>query len=136
MRRVKHYCAPDSGSDPFADSPGVVSTSRLADPKHAPGADAEMSDVPGSILKRLHCSAVMKKTILRTKSYRSFIQAEDFLRDGSNVYRTYFTRGRGSNLGTNFSYLDLTPYGRQENWGGLARGLAANSALRVVAAPR
>jgi predicted dithiol-disulfide oxidoreductase (DUF899 family) len=76
-----------------------------------------MPDVPGSILKRPHCSAVMKKTILRTKSYRSFIQAEDFLRDGSNVYRTYFTRGRGLEyLGTNFSYLDLTPYGRQENW--------------------
>lgn len=40
-----------------------------------------------------------------------------FLRDGSTVYQTYFTNGRGVEyLGSNFSYLDLTPYGRQEIW--------------------
>ena len=40
-----------------------------------------------------------------------------FLRDGDNVYRTYFTSGRGDEmLGTIWSFLDLTPYGRQETW--------------------
>jgi predicted dithiol-disulfide oxidoreductase (DUF899 family) len=40
-----------------------------------------------------------------------------FLRDGSNVFRTYVTSGRGDEmLGTVWSYLDLTPYGRQETW--------------------
>jgi predicted dithiol-disulfide oxidoreductase (DUF899 family) len=40
-----------------------------------------------------------------------------FLRDGSNVYHTYFTHGRGVEyLGSNFTNLDLTPYGRQETW--------------------
>lgn len=40
-----------------------------------------------------------------------------FLRDGSTVYQTYFTDGRGVEyLGSNFSFLDLTPYGRQELW--------------------
>jgi predicted dithiol-disulfide oxidoreductase (DUF899 family) len=40
-----------------------------------------------------------------------------FLRDGENVYRTYFTNGRGTDLlnGT-LRYLDLTPLGRQEEW--------------------
>lgn len=40
-----------------------------------------------------------------------------FLRDGNDVYHTYFTSGRGDEmLGTVWSYLDLTPLGRQESW--------------------
>ena len=40
-----------------------------------------------------------------------------FLRDGDNIYQTYFTKGRGVEyLGSNWSYLDLTPFGRQETW--------------------
>jgi predicted dithiol-disulfide oxidoreductase (DUF899 family) len=40
-----------------------------------------------------------------------------FLRDGDDVYRTYFTDGRGVEaLGSNWTYLDLTPLGRQEDW--------------------
>ncbi|GAA4528023.1 DUF899 domain-containing protein [Amycolatopsis samaneae] len=40
-----------------------------------------------------------------------------FLRDGEDVYRTYFTSGRGGDqlVGT-LRYLDLTPFGRQEAW--------------------
>jgi predicted dithiol-disulfide oxidoreductase (DUF899 family) len=40
-----------------------------------------------------------------------------FLRDGDNIFHTYFTNGRGvEHLGSNWSYLDLTPLGRQETW--------------------
>lgn len=40
-----------------------------------------------------------------------------FIRNGEDVYRTFFTSGRGVEyLGTNWALLDLTPYGRQENW--------------------
>ncbi|MEM9625136.1 MAG: DUF899 domain-containing protein [Pseudomonadota bacterium] len=40
-----------------------------------------------------------------------------FVRDGADVYRTYFTTGRGvETLGTVWTLLDLTPWGRQENW--------------------
>ncbi|MEQ8857464.1 MAG: DUF899 family protein [Pseudomonadales bacterium] len=40
-----------------------------------------------------------------------------FLRDGDDVYRTYFTDRRGvETLGSLWSLLDLTPYGRQETW--------------------
>ncbi|SNS36048.1 DUF899 domain-containing protein [Pseudomonas segetis] len=43
--------------------------------------------------------------------------ASVFIRDGDTVYRTYYTGARGVEyLGTHWSYLDLTPYGRQENW--------------------
>jgi predicted dithiol-disulfide oxidoreductase (DUF899 family) len=40
-----------------------------------------------------------------------------FLRDGERVYRSYFTTGRGVEaLGSNWTFLDLTPLGRQEAW--------------------
>jgi predicted dithiol-disulfide oxidoreductase (DUF899 family) len=40
-----------------------------------------------------------------------------FLRDGDSVYRTYFTAGRGVEaLGSTWTFLDLTPLGRQEDW--------------------
>jgi predicted dithiol-disulfide oxidoreductase (DUF899 family) len=40
-----------------------------------------------------------------------------FLRDGERVYRTYFTSGRGVEaLGSVWTFLDLTPLGRQEDW--------------------
>jgi predicted dithiol-disulfide oxidoreductase (DUF899 family) len=39
------------------------------------------------------------------------------LRDGDKVYRTYFTSQRGVEaLGSVWTFLDLTPYGRQEKW--------------------
>jgi predicted dithiol-disulfide oxidoreductase (DUF899 family) len=40
-----------------------------------------------------------------------------FLRDGGDAYRTYFTTGRGVEaLGSVWTFLDLTPLGRQEEW--------------------
>jgi len=40
-----------------------------------------------------------------------------FLGDGGNVYRTYFTSGRGVEaLGSAWTFLDLTSFGRQEEW--------------------
>lgn len=40
-----------------------------------------------------------------------------FTRDGKKIYRTYFTVERGVEyLGTPFALLDLTPWGRQEEW--------------------
>jgi predicted dithiol-disulfide oxidoreductase (DUF899 family) len=40
-----------------------------------------------------------------------------FLRGGDKIYRQYLTNGRGVEaLGSVWSYLDVTPLGRQENW--------------------
>jgi predicted dithiol-disulfide oxidoreductase (DUF899 family) len=40
-----------------------------------------------------------------------------FIRDGERIFRTYFTNGRGVEaLGSNWTFLDLTPLGRQEEW--------------------
>jgi predicted dithiol-disulfide oxidoreductase (DUF899 family) len=40
-----------------------------------------------------------------------------FFRDGEEIQRSYFTSGRGvETLGSVWTLLDLTPWGRQENW--------------------
>ncbi|HEX5208972.1 MAG TPA: DUF899 domain-containing protein [Steroidobacteraceae bacterium] len=40
-----------------------------------------------------------------------------FFRDGGQVFRTYFVNWRGDEaMGTVWSYLDITPLGRQEIW--------------------
>ena len=40
-----------------------------------------------------------------------------FLRDGDEIFRTYFTTSRGlETVGTIWNLLDLTPRGRQEEW--------------------
>jgi predicted dithiol-disulfide oxidoreductase (DUF899 family) len=40
-----------------------------------------------------------------------------FFRDGDQVFRTYFTNRRGVEaLGSVWTFLDLTPLGRQEEW--------------------
>jgi predicted dithiol-disulfide oxidoreductase (DUF899 family) len=40
-----------------------------------------------------------------------------FIRDGEKIYRTYFVNFRGDEaMGTVWSYLDITPLGRQETW--------------------
>jgi predicted dithiol-disulfide oxidoreductase (DUF899 family) len=40
-----------------------------------------------------------------------------FFRDSDRIFRTYFTAGRGVEmLGSAWSFLDLTPLGRQEEW--------------------
>ncbi|MPY91045.1 MAG: DUF899 domain-containing protein [Luteitalea sp.] len=40
-----------------------------------------------------------------------------FLRDGDRIFRTYFTTERGVEaLGSVWTFLDLTPFGRQEEW--------------------
>ncbi|MFC6635431.1 DUF899 domain-containing protein [Microbulbifer taiwanensis] len=48
-----------------------------------------------------------------------------FIRDNDTIYRSYHTTQRGAEyLGSNFSYLDLTPMGRQELWEDSPEGVA------------
>jgi predicted dithiol-disulfide oxidoreductase (DUF899 family) len=40
-----------------------------------------------------------------------------FVRDGDRVFRTYFVDNRGDeSMGSTWSYLDITAFGRQEEW--------------------
>jgi predicted dithiol-disulfide oxidoreductase (DUF899 family) len=48
-----------------------------------------------------------------------------FLRRPDGSFRTYFTSGRGvETLGSVWTFLDLTPLGRQENWEDSPEGVA------------
>ncbi len=49
------------------------------------------------------------------------------LRDGKDLYRTYYTGARGvEHLGSHWTYLDLTPFGRQETWEDSPQGWPQN----------
>jgi predicted dithiol-disulfide oxidoreductase (DUF899 family) len=53
---------------------------------------------------------------LTTKAGETFALSV-LLRDGDNVFQTYSTTGRGVEaIGTVWSLLDRTPFGRQEDW--------------------
>lgn len=40
-----------------------------------------------------------------------------FLLDGEDIYYTYYTSARGTEtLGSTWGLLDITPFGRQEDW--------------------
>ena len=46
-----------------------------------------------------------------------YFKLDVYVRDGDRVFLTYATRGRGvETLGPVWSFLDLTPLGRQEEW--------------------
>jgi predicted dithiol-disulfide oxidoreductase (DUF899 family) len=46
-----------------------------------------------------------------------YFKLDVYLRDGDRVFLTYSTTGRGVEaLGSVWTFLDLTPFGRQEDW--------------------
>ena len=46
-----------------------------------------------------------------------YFKLDVYLRDGDRVFLTYSTQGRGVEaLGSVWTFLDLTPLGRQEEW--------------------
>jgi predicted dithiol-disulfide oxidoreductase (DUF899 family) len=52
------------------------------------------------------------------------------LRDGDEIFRTYFTTARGvDRLRLDFNLLDLTPYGRQEQWEDSPEGWPQNQTM-------
>src|SRR3712207_8249898 len=60
-----------------------------------------------------------------------------FIREGEQIYRTYFIDSRGDEaMGTTWSYLDMAPLGRQEYWEDSPEDLPADGALRVVGLQR
>ena len=55
------------------------------------------------------------------------------LRDGDEVFRTYFTTARGvDRLRLDFNLLDLTPYGRQEQWEDSPEGWPQDPAMSWI----
>ena len=60
-------------------------------------------------------------------------QVNVFLRDGNNIYRTYSTQARGSEaLGNVWGFLELTPFGRQEEWEDTPKGRPQSPPYQMV----
>ena len=56
-----------------------------------------------------------------------------FIRDGDNVFRTYFINNRGDEaMGSVWNYLDMTALGRQEEWEDSPGGPPPDRAVQVV----
>ena len=61
--------------------------------------------------------SVPDESVDRLVAGRHFGILVAYLRDGDNVYETYWTTGRGNELmAPSYGLLDLTVYGRQEFW--------------------
>jgi predicted dithiol-disulfide oxidoreductase (DUF899 family) len=79
--------------------------------------------------------------------YRDFMgweipwySAQGYLRQGSNVFETYWTTRRGVEaMDNSYRLLDLSVYGRQEQWedspSGWPRGLKGNGCMRIDGRP-
>jgi predicted dithiol-disulfide oxidoreductase (DUF899 family) len=53
----------------------------------------------------------------KARGTTEYFSLDAYLRDGERVFLTYATRGRGVEaLGSVWTFLDLTPMGRQEEW--------------------
>ena len=56
-----------------------------------------------------------------------------FIRDGDQVYRTYFVNNRGDEqMGSTWNYLDITALGRQEKWEDSPEGYPQDEPYAVV----
>ena len=56
-----------------------------------------------------------------------------FIRDGDKVFRTYFINNRGDEqMGSTWSYLDITALGRQEEWEDSPEGYPQTPTVQVV----
>jgi predicted dithiol-disulfide oxidoreductase (DUF899 family) len=60
---------------------------------------------------------VVGEDFQQARGTTEYFSLDVYLRDGERVFLTYATRGRGVEaLGSVWTFLDLTPLGRQEDW--------------------
>jgi predicted dithiol-disulfide oxidoreductase (DUF899 family) len=60
---------------------------------------------------------VIGEDFQKARGTTEWFSLDVFLRDGEGVFLTYSTRARGVEaLGSVWTFLDLTPFGRQEEW--------------------
>lgn len=126
-RQLVVYQFMDNGSDDYC--PGCSTyTDNVGRLEHLHARDTSyvtLSDMPLAQIEAY--KARMEWTVPFVSSRGSSFSADmgsgggfglsAFLRDGDEIYRTYFTTSRGvDRLRFDFNVLDLTPFGRQESW--------------------
>lgn len=110
---------PCSGCSMVIDNVGHLSHLQARATSFAIVATATQSEI-AAFQKRMQWNYTWAST---TEQFNNDFDVTDgfglnvFIQHDGKIYRTYFTSGRGVEaLGSNWSYLDLTPLGRQETW--------------------
>jgi len=110
---------PCSGCSMVIDNVGHLSHLHARDTSFAIVATASQSEI-AAFQQRMQWNHTWATT---TEKFNNDFDVTDgfglnvFIMHNDAIYRTYFTSGRGVEaLGSNWSYLDLTPLGRQESW--------------------
>ncbi len=110
---------PCSGCCMVIDNVGHLSHLHARDTSFAIVATASQNEI-AAFQKRMQWSFTWAST---TDDFNRDFDVTDgfginvFIQQDDKIFRTYFTSGRGVEaLGSNWSYLDITPLGRQESW--------------------
>ena len=124
----RFFLAPDVDGWPEGGCPGCsMFTDQISHLTHFHARDTSMvllSAVPQADIERVNARMAWSVPWFSTMDEfsKDFDVDESFglnvfLRDDDEIYRTYFTTGRGAEaLGSVWSFLDITPLGRQETW--------------------
>lgn len=113
--------APCSGCSMFVDNIGHLAHLHARDTSFALISRAPYAEI-GQVKKQMEWtipwySTFGHKDFNTDSGAGSGFGLSVFLRAGSSIYQTYFTSWRGiETLGSNWTFLDLTPFGRQETW--------------------
>jgi predicted dithiol-disulfide oxidoreductase (DUF899 family) len=131
---VYHFMfAPDVHGWPEAGCPGCsMFVDNLGHPSHLHARDTSLVLVSRAPLANIECfrrrmgwerpwyssdGSDFNRDMGATNDQGEVPGLSVFLRDGDEVFRTYFVSARGLEaVGTVWTLLDLTPYGRQESW--------------------
>lgn len=125
--------APCSGCGMFTDNVGNIVHLNQRDTTFAIIAKAPIDQI-GALKKRLGWTMPFYST--SGDLNRDFFNNGDFglnifFKQDGKIYRTYYTTGRGvEKLGTVWTFLDITPLGRQEKWEDSPEGVAQTDPYR------
>ncbi|MEC9246557.1 MAG: DUF899 domain-containing protein [Nitratireductor rhodophyticola] len=126
--------APCSGCSMFVDNLGDPAHLNARDTSLALVSRAPVEDIE-AFRKRMGWTlpwySVMNSTFNADHGVEGGFGLNVFLREGGSIYHTYHTSGRGVEaLGTSWTLLDLTPYGRQETWEASPEGTPQSAPYR------
>ena len=111
---------PCSGCSMFTDQIGHIAHINARDTSLALVSRASQAEIE-SFKQRMDWSipwyTVVGEDFQKARGTTEWFSLDVYLRDGDRVFLTYATRGRGVEaLGSVWTFLDLTPLGRQEEW--------------------
>jgi predicted dithiol-disulfide oxidoreductase (DUF899 family) len=111
---------PCGGCTMFTDQIGHLAHINARDTSFvlvSPASQAEIERYKGRMGWEIPWYTVVGDEFQTARGTTEYFKLDVYLRDGDRVFLTYSTTGRGVEaLGSVWTFLDLTPFGRQEEW--------------------